>query len=619
MKQKTLIMKKIYLSVLALCMGAISFAQSPFPPLEINLYDQTSFPTDLPEVRIPDSPMKYDVLFVGGTDMVYNALGQSAPAKEWHDFTGYSPIDGRSDSGYVIVNHERVQSDPINGDGGGMTVFIAHINKSTGNWEVVDQGGGVKFKNVDFSNVGGTGANCGGIQSAWGNVFTAEEWGSAFNGYMIEDVNGNDSFYVTGNMVLMSQGFMDTTAWNVTSFNGSSVNETLKRNENFQYIVEVDPSTATAIRKNYNMGRYDHEGGWIADDEKTVYLSDDYSSGSVLFKFVADKARDFSKGQLYAYKQSTDGNSGSWITIPMTLDNMVNARQVALGLGATIFMRLEWVEGKGDLVYIAETGRGREFNVSGAIAAGGTLVKHLRDLDTDNDGKVVDLFGRVLRLNATSNKLEVMLEGGGNVDGNNVPTGNHLSSPDGLALATIGSRTYLAINEDMNPSGLPANPDHFDEVLNEIYFLDITGDASGKSYDVADLFRFAAGPKDCETTGGRFTPDGNTYFFNIQHPDAGNTPPFNHSVTLAVTGFADYLSTGLPKNKVEGEGFNVWPNPVSQTINISEVTDVRLFDIATGRVIKVVRNTNTIDVSDLNAGNYLLQTINGEVQKVVVQ
>ena len=612
-------MKKIYLSALALIFGVTSFAQSPFPPLEINLYDQTAFPIDLPEVRIPDSPMKYDVLFVGGTDMVYNASGQSAPAKEWHDFTGYSAIDGRSDSGYVIVNHERVQSDPVNGDGGGMTVFIAHINKSTGKWEVVDQGSGVKFKNVDFSGVGGTGANCGGVQSSWGRVFTAEEWGSAFNGYTIEDVNGNDSVHVTGNQVIYAQGFADTTDWTVSTFNGASSGQSLRRNDNFQYMVEVDPATATAVRKNYNMGRYDHEGGWIHGDEKTMYLSDDKSSGSVLYKFVADVARDFSKGQLYAYKQSTDGTSGSWLTMPMTLDDMVNARDVALGLGATIFMRLEWVEGKGDNVYIAETGRGKNFNVSGAISKGGTLVKHLRDRDTDNDGVAEDLYGRILRLDVNTNKIEVMLEGGGAVDGNNKPTGNHLSSPDGLALATIGSRDYLAINEDMNPSGLPANPDHFDEKLCEIYFLDITGDAAGTSYDVTDLYRFAVGPKDCETTGGRFTPDGNTYFVNIQHPDGGNTPPFDHSCTIAVTGFADYLSVGLPKNKVEGTGFNVWPNPVSQTINMNQVTDVRLFEISSGRVIKVVRNTNLVDVSDLSAGNYLLQTIDGEVQKVVVQ
>lgn len=614
---KSTTMNKIFTFLMATAMGGSALAQNPFPPLQKNFYDSTAYGSDLTEVMVPASPMKYDVLFVGGTDMVYNNSGQSAPAKEWQDFTGYVPIDGRSDSGYVIVNHERVQSDPVNGDGGGMTVFIAHKD-ATGHWNVVDQGAGVKFKNVDFSNVGGTGANCGGIQSSWGAVFTAEEWGSAFNGYWLKDQNGVDSFYVTGNARIASQGFSDTTDWNVASFNGAALNQSIKRNQNFQYIVEVDPATAQAVRKNYNMGRYDHEGGWIAGDHKTVYLSDDASSGSVLFKFVADQPKDFSKGSLFAYKQSTDGSSGSWLTMPMSLDSMVVARDVALHMGATIFMRLEWVEGQGNNVYITETGRGKTFNVSGAISKGGVLAKHLRDLDTDNDGKAEDIFGRVLRLDAQSNKIEIMLEGGGTLDGNNLPTGNHLTSPDGLALGNINGKTYLVINEDLNPNSSPASPAQFSKKLNEIYFLDITGDVAGKTYQVSELIRFVAGPKGCETTGGRFTPDGLTYFFNVQHPDPANTYPFNHSVTVAVTGFEDYL-TSVQNTDSKGLGLNIWPNPVARELHLNKVTDVRLIEIATGKVVRVQRNTNRMDVSGLPIGNYVIQTIEGEVQKVIIQ
>ncbi len=615
-------MKNIYSSVLALILESAAMAQAPFPPLEKNFFDTTNFPSDLKEVVIPPSPLKYDVLFVGGTDMVYNKNGQSAVAKEWHDFTGYVPISGRSDSGYVIVNHERIQSDVINGDGGGMTVFTARLNKSTGKWEVVDPGNGQKFRNVDFSAVGGTGANCGGIQTSWGKVFTAEEWGSAFNPAWGKDINGNDSLIATGNQVIASQGVADTSDWNVTTFNGTTVNQPIPRNMNYQYMVEVDVAQAKAVRKNYNMGRYDHEGGWIAPDEKTVYLSDDASSGSVFFKFVADQARDYSKGQLYAYKQSADGNSGSWLTMPMELDSCLRARDVALRMGATIFMRLEWVDGKGDLVYITETGRGKEFNISGAKAKGGIPAKHLAAMDTDGDGKAVDMFGRVLRFNANTNKVDIMLEGGGALDGNNVPTGNHLSSPDGLALTEIDGKTWLAINEDMNPSGMPANPSKFGSKLNEVYFLDITGDATGTTYQVSDLVRFLAGPKGCETTGGRFTPDGLTYFINIQHPDGSpgiNNSPFDHSVTIAVTGFDKFLTLGVEPELEEEETFSVWPNPVSRELHLNRVTDVRVIELATGRVVKVKRNTNALDISTLSPGTYAVQTIDGDVQRVIVE
>jgi len=98
---------KLLLSSLLLS-TASAFAQNPFPVLDKNFYDANQYATDLPTVMIPASPLKYDVLFTGGVDMV-TSNGQETLAKEWQDFTGYIPIAGRSDSGYVIVNHERIR------------------------------------------------------------------------------------------------------------------------------------------------------------------------------------------------------------------------------------------------------------------------------------------------------------------------------------------------------------------------------------------------------------------------------------------------------------------------------------------------------------------------------
>lgn len=597
-------MKKLlpYLSSLVLSVG--SMAQAPiFPELNEDFYDATKYPTDLKEVMIPASPLKYDVLFIGGTDAVYDAkTEQSAIAKEWQDFTGYAPIDGRSDSGYVVVNHERIQADAILGDGGGMTVMTVYLNPTTEKWEVVSDENGHRYRNVDFTNVGGTAANCGGIQTSWGQVFTAEEWGSAFT--------SNEVIYRDGG------GITDTTDYTVEMFNGTIVDTDIKKYQNFQYMVEVDVANAVAVRKNYNMGRYDHEGGWIADDEKTVYLTDDKSSGAVFFKFVAETARDFSNGQLYFYKQSTDATTGTWEALTMDLNTMINVRDEALEQGATIFMRLEWVEGADGKVYITETGRGKQFDVSGAIAKGGVLAKHLQVMDAADgtvDGLAVDLFGRILRFDPSTNKMDVFLEGGGEADGNDV-SGNHLSSPDGLASTMIDEKIYLVINEDMNPSGTPANPAQFDSKLNEIYFLDIT---DGEAKTVADLKRFAVGPKGCETTGGRFTPDGSTYFVNIQHPDANNTPPFNHSVTLAITGFRVEEVTGI--DSFDGtSGFNVYPNPVSREIHLNETTDVAVYNNLGERVL-IKRTTDTVDVSALTSGVYFVQNAKKETVKIIVE
>lgn len=602
-------MRKLTITLVMFCTATL-FAQNPFPKLMADIYDANEFPTDPDEVVIPSSPIKYDVLFIGGVDEVTNKNGQKALAKEWQDFTGYVPINGRSDSGYVIVNHERIQADPVNGDGGGMTVFTVYYNQQTSSWEVVDDANG-KFRNVDFSEVGGTGANCGGIQTSWGKVFTAEEWGS--------------SFY--NNEVLVQQGLTDTSDWTVTTFNGTTVNQAIPRHMNFQYMVEVDVKNAKAVRKNYNMGRYDHEGGWIASDRRTVYLSDDYSSGSVLFKFVADKAEDFSKGQLYCYKQSEDGESGEWKALTMDLNTVMNAREEALKLGATVFMRLEWVQGiSDDIVFITETGRGKAQSVKGVLSKGGTLARHLVALDA-NDGKIDssfnDMWGRVLRLNTVSGKIESALEGGGDLGVDYVPNGNHLSSPDGLTSTVINGRVYLAINEDMNPSGMPATPAHFANVANEIYLLDVTGDAEGVTYDVSDLQRFVVGPKGCETTGGRFSPDGSTYFVNIQHPSSSNKAPFNHSVTLAITGYqtifdqSHFTTLGIEEYE-DGTGFEVFPNPASRMVKFNKTTDVALYN-AQGQRIFVQRDVNQIDISAVAAGSYFLVDNEGNRKKLIIQ
>lgn len=604
-------MKKVSLFISAICVAMASQAQSVFPTLDVNIYDPAKFAADPSEVVIPASPLKYDVLFVGGVDEVTNKDGKKALAKEWQDFTGYVPINGRSDSGYVIVNHERVQTDAVNGDGGGMTVFTVYYNQNTQSWEVVTDANG-KFRNVDFSEVGGTGANCGGIQTSWGKVFTAEEWGSAFG----------------SNAILAAQGITDTSDFTIKSFNGTAVNQVVPKYMNYQYMVEVDVKACKAVRKNYNMGRYDHEGGWIASDRRTVYLTDDYSVGAVLFKFVADKAEDFSKGQLYCYKQSADGMTGDWVAMNMDLNTVMNAREEAWKLGATTFMRLEWIEGiNDDIVFITETGRGKSQSVKSALLKGATLAQHLVHLDAADgklDSSYTDMYGRVLRLNTKSGKVEVAIEGGGNLNNDYTPTNNHLSSPDGLVSTVIDGRTYLAINEDMNPSGMPANPKHWANVANEIYMLDVTGDHEGKQYGINELTRFAVGPKGCETTGGRFTPDGGTYFVNMQHPATDNKPPFDHSVTIAITGYKTIFNESfktqqfLNSEEFKNAEFSIYPNPASREIHFNKVSDVAIYSID-GKRLKVERNTQVLDISDLAAGTYVIKTANGISKKLVIE
>ena len=115
------------------------------------------------------------------TNTYGNAAG-SFPAKQWHDFIGFTPDQSGTDLGWLTINHERVSFDDNIGDGGGMTSFKIARDPNTDSIIVISQtlndGRTGEFFNIDFVNtVGETGMNCGGIQSeAEGRIWTAEEW-----------------------------------------------------------------------------------------------------------------------------------------------------------------------------------------------------------------------------------------------------------------------------------------------------------------------------------------------------------------------------------------------------------------------------------------------------------
>ncbi|MCH2223546.1 MAG: choice-of-anchor I family protein [Crocinitomicaceae bacterium] len=251
-------------------------------------------------VVVPSSPLESQVVFIGGHDSVqttatYGNPAGAYPAKQWHDFIGFTPdiTPNSPDLGWISVNHEMISNDPNIGDGGGMTVFKIRRDALTDSIIVVEQtltdGRVGKFFNVDFVNtVGETGMNCGGINSsADGRIWTAEEWFRSNNSSIFND----------------GLGVVDT---NDVTINGSGISvadgETIKKFQNFNWMVEIDPREAVAIRKQYNWGRQPFEGGAILPDNQTVILGADNTPG-ILSKFVADTPGDFTSGKLYAYRQ----------------------------------------------------------------------------------------------------------------------------------------------------------------------------------------------------------------------------------------------------------------------------------------------------------------------------
>lgn len=554
--------------------------------------DNDAYTNLVDQFTLVHSELKADILFIGGYHGVHTHDGEFAVAKQNHDFTGYIPIDGRSDSGYVIVNHEMIIKDPILGDGGGMTVFTVYRNPLSDKWSVVDDSRG-KFRNVDFSKVGGTLGNCGGFQTQWGTVMTAEEW-------MYEN---NRAIYKDG------KGITDTSNFNVETLNGQPINQSIKRFENFDWMVEVDVQNAKAIRKNYNMGRYGHEGGTMLPDGKTVFLTDDFAPGFI-YKFVAQKSYDLSVGQLFVYKQNEDGIGGQWLKMPMQLNELVYAQKTAAKMGATMFNRTEWAVQHDGKVYFTETGRddtGEGFVKAAALGA--KMSKHLQEVDAADgaaDKVLHDYYGRILEMDMETGHLRVYLAGG---EGKRY----FLSNPDGLAITKVSGKPIIMINEDLNGYSHGRVPAGYNQRINEIFCLDLTIE----NPTVDDLQKLAIGPEGCETTGGRFTPDGSTYFVNVQHPKTSNVFPFNNSVTVAIRDIdkwiAKYVLDNAPLSATDQALFDF---NRTRVLHFNKKKKYAVFNQA-GELVTSGKS-KVIDFYGLTTGNYQL-FIDGKLRDLRIE
>lgn len=616
-------MKNQFFTLLAVVFSTTLFAQNQFPS---NL-----LPTDWDaiEVVVPPSPFQYQVLFIGGEDMVQTAINEEVPAKQWHDFIGITPlnsedcVDDPNAIGWVSINHEMITKDDKIGDGGGMTTFLLGREPSNEELYIIPQtltdGREGDFFNVDFSAVGETGMNCGGINSNIdGRIWTAEEW---FQG-------SNTAIYNSGN------GVRDTTAYTIkyTAFDAANF-QTIPKYQNFNWMVEIDPRASKAIRKQYNWGRQGFEGGTIAEDNKTVYIGADATPG-IFTKFVADTPGDFTKGTTYVYKHDAAGPN--WVEIDNTdFDKMLNFSHEAITSGATMFNRLEWVTidkttGK---VYMTETGRDNPAGSwSDDAAQGGVYAPHHIQRAADqgvsgpDDAAYWDYYGRVLVYDPATEVVSIYVEGGPYFSDSpavaDYPT-KHLSNPDGLNMMYVNvageEKRYMLILEDLNGTSYGRTPlEYPDDRMCEMYLLDM--EVTDPTVD--DLIRLTQTPRGAEITGACATPDGKSILINSQHPDSSNPYPYNNSLTFAITGFDDSGAIGTLStfsfDDVDEEDFIIYPNPTERIVYFNRTTDIAMYDI-TGKRINVYRDVKSIDISNLSTGTYLLKTKEGDAKKLLVK
>ena len=459
------------------------------PPFE-------SIPSNLEttDLLLPEG-FTYTVLFQETNDLVVRADGKKFPAKGSHDMSVFIPdATSPETKGQLYISHETKYADANLGDGGGATIF--DIELIDGHWKVVGD-----FKHVDFSTVGGTNRNCGGSLSPNGTVLTCEEVWAPNTSYLWSGGKGHtDTSFQNGRPLWQNMG----------------------------YVVEVDPKTKKAVRKFWQMGRMVHEDVHCTPDGKTVYLTDDNSPG-IFFKYETKKAFDYSTGQLYAYKQSEDGESGEWLTLPMDTLSLINCTKIAMEKGASMFIRHEWLQEINGKFYITETGEDN-FDWADGISAGGHVPNYVKSNLHKEGTKYDDCFGRILEFDPVTNKMRSYLEGGFYSDSSGC-----FSNPDCNTSVSIGGRTYLVMCEDINwydrgRSG--PNGEKNKQFYNEVYFLDM----SIVNPTLDDLMRFCVTPRGAEGTGIIFLPDG-SMIMNIMHPSVNNPAPFNKSCTILIEGF----------------------------------------------------------------------------------
>jgi len=452
----------------------------------------SNFTTD--SLILPEG-FTYTILFQEEFDSVTRADGKKFPAKGYHDLSVFIPDPVSPETkGKLYISHESKYANADLGDGGGATIF--DIELIDGHWKVVSE-----FNHVDFSNVGGTNRNCGGSISPNGTVFTCEEVWAPNTSYLWAEGKGHtDTSFQHGRPLWQNMGYM----------------------------VEVDPQTNKAIKKHWKMGRFVHEDIHFTPDGKTAYLTDDNSPG-IFFKYETKKAFDYNDGQLYAYKQSADGESGEWITLPMDTLSLINCTKIAMEKGASMFIRHEWIQEINGKLYITETGEDN-FDWADGISYGGTVPNYISANLNRGGTQYDDVFGRIVEFDPSTNKMRSYLEGGFFGDSSGV-----FSNPDCNTSVSIGTKTYMVICEDINwydRARAGAEGENGKYVMNEVYFLDM----SIQNPTVDDLMRFAVMPKGSEGTGAIFLPDG-TMILNIMHPSAANPVPFNRSCTVLIEGF----------------------------------------------------------------------------------
>ncbi|EHK58865.1 PhoX family protein [Allomesorhizobium alhagi] len=493
-----------------------------------------------------------------------------AQAKQFgynNDYVGYIPLDGSSEHGLLVVNHEYTNEHLMfpgivtisegeikvsDADQKRVDIEMAahggsivEIRKEGGKWQVVKDGelnrritattemqlsgpvaGHDRVKtNADATGtkVFGTINNCAGGVTPWGTYILAEE---NFHGYFAGELPADHPEAANYERVGVPDG---TYQW-ANFYDRFDVSKEPNEPNRFGWIVEVDVQDPNSVpKKRTALGRFKHEGAEsiVAPDGRVVFYLGDDERFDYVYKFVTagkfnpdDRAANMDlldEGTLYVAKFADDG-SFEWLPLvhgqgPLTAEN---------GFASQADILIE-TRRAGDLLEATKMDRPEDIQPNGAngkvyVLLTNNTKRKAEQVDAANP-RFESAFGHIIELAedggdfaATKGKWEILLKCG---DPSVAEVGASFSTattangwfgmPDNCAVDSAGR---LWVSTDGNGPKATGRTDG-------LWAVDTEGEARATS---KLFFRVPIGAEMC---GPLFTPDDQTAFVAVQHPADG--------------------------------------------------------------------------------------------------
>ncbi|MCK5934131.1 MAG: PhoX family phosphatase [Fulvimarina manganoxydans] len=509
-----------------------------------------------------------DGLFPDSPDFDPTNQTPEAQARQFgynNDFVGFIPIDGSSEHGLLVVNHEYTNEHLmfpgiVKVEGEELVVApadqkrvdiemaahggtIVEIRKENGKWQVVRDGaknrrimsttemqlsgpaaGHDRLKtstDATGTKVFGTLNNCAGGVTPWGTYVMAEE---NFHGYFMGELPEGHREAANYERYGVPEGSYE---WGKFHDRFDLAKEPNEPNR-FGWVVEVDVEDPNSVpKKRTALGRFKHEGAEsiVAPDGRVVFYLGDDERFDYVYKFVTagkynpdDRAANMDlldDGTLHVAKFDEDGTV-TWMPLtfgegPLTAENsfesqadvLIETRRAADLLGATPMDRPEDIEpnGSNGRVYVMLTNNTKRKEANAANPRLDNAFGHIVEIAEDGGDFA-----------ATSGRWEILVKCGdpsvadvGATFSTATTENGWFGMPDNCAVDSDGR---LWISTDGNSPKATGRTDG-------LWAMETEGEGRGTS---KLFYRVPVGAEMC---GPRPTPDLATFFVAVQHPGDG--------------------------------------------------------------------------------------------------